>query len=214
VRTSADALLTIINDILDFSKIEAGKLDLERIELDLHPTVEEAVDLLAEKAHSQGLELVCYIHPDVPTALYGDPGRLRQILLNLVGNAVKFTPQGEVVVCTSLVEETADIACVHFTVSDTGIGLMPEARKRLFQPFSQADSSTTRKYGGTGLGLAIAKQLTEMMGGTIGVESTPGQGSTLRLPYACWRSLAIVSMLRPMDVKLSWPWSVFPMPWS
>jgi signal transduction histidine kinase/DNA-binding NarL/FixJ family response regulator len=178
VGTSADALLNLINDILDFSKIEAGKLDLESIEFNLHAAVEEAVNLLAEKAHSKGLELACAIHPDIPTALCGDPGRLRPIVLNLVGNAVKFTEQGEVVVCAPLAEETGGTALVRLAVSDTGIGLTPAAQAQLFRPFSQAESSTTRKYGGTGLGLAIAQQLAHMMGGTIGVESRPSQGST------------------------------------
>jgi signal transduction histidine kinase/DNA-binding response OmpR family regulator len=178
VRTSGEALLTIINDILDFSKIEAGKLDLEIIDFDLCTAIEEAVDLLAEKAHSKGLELACLIHENVPTGLRGDPGRLRQILLNLLGNAIKFTDQGEVVVQISLAAETDDTVLVHFAVRDTGIGIAPEGQARLFQSFSQADNSTTRKYGGTGLGLAISRQLTKMMGGTIGVESVPGQGST------------------------------------
>jgi CheY-like chemotaxis protein len=178
VRTSGEALLTIINDILDFSKIEAGKLDLEIIDFDLCTAIEEAVDLLAEKAHSKGLELACLIHENVPTALRGDPGRLRQILLNLLGNAIKFTDQGEVVVQLSVAAETPDTALVHCAVRDTGIGIAPEGQERLFQSFSQADNSTTRKYGGTGLGLAISRQLTKMMDGTIGVESVPGQGST------------------------------------
>jgi signal transduction histidine kinase/BarA-like signal transduction histidine kinase len=178
VRHSAEALLAILNDILDFSKIEAGKFDLESIDFDLRTTIEEVADLLAEQAQSKGLELACLIHNDIPTALRGDPGRLRQILLNLVGNAVKFTGQGEVVIRVSLAEASDDTILVRFNVSDTGIGVQPESRTRLFRAFSQADSSTTRKYGGTGLGLVIAKQLVEMMGGTIGVESTPGEGST------------------------------------
>ncbi len=176
VRTSGEALLTIINDILDFSKIEAGKLDLEIIDFDLRTAIEEAVDLLAEQAHSKGLELACLIQENVPTALRGDPGRLRQILLNLLGNAVKFTDQGEVVVQLSVAAETHDTVLVHCAVRDTGIGIAPEGQARLFHSFSQADTSTTRKYGGTGLGLAISRQLTNMMGGTIGVTECPRSG--------------------------------------
>jgi signal transduction histidine kinase len=178
VRHAAEALLTVLNDILDFSKIEAGKLALECIDFDLRTTVEEVADLLAEQAQRKGLELACLIPHDIPTALHGDPGRLRQILLNFVGNAVKFTGQGEVVIQVSLAEERNDSVLVRFDVNDTGIGVQPEARMRLFRAFSQADNSTTRKYGGTGLGLAIAKQLAEIIGGTVGLESTPGEGST------------------------------------
>jgi PAS domain S-box-containing protein len=181
VRTSAESLLTIINDILDFSKIEAGKLELEATDFDLCETVEEVTDLLAEHAQSKGLELLCDLPPDLPCALHGAPGRLRQILTNLLGNAIKFTERGEVVlrVRAEGVEESAVRLC--FEVSDTGIGITPEGHKRLFQAFSQGDGSTTRKYSGTGLGLAISKQLAEMMGGEIGVESVPGRGSTFRL---------------------------------
>jgi signal transduction histidine kinase/DNA-binding response OmpR family regulator len=178
VRHSGEALLAIINDILDFSKIEAGKLDLEQLDFDLRTVIEEVAVLLAERADSKGLELACLVYHDVPAGLRGDPGRLRQILMNLVGNAIKFTERGEVVIRARLAETTADTALVRFEVSDTGAGIAPEARARLFQSFSQADSSTTRQYGGTGLGLAIAKQLAEMMGGSIGVDSTLGQGST------------------------------------
>jgi signal transduction histidine kinase/DNA-binding response OmpR family regulator len=178
VRTSGEALLTIINDILDFSKIDAGKLDLEHLDFDLRTVIEEVAALLAERANSKGLELACLVYHDVPTALRGDPGRVRQILMNLVGNAIKFTDQGEVVMRAKLAEAMADTVLVRFEVSDTGVGIAPEAQAWLFQSFSQADSSTTRQYGGTGLGLAIAKQLAEMMGGSIGVDSTPGQGST------------------------------------
>jgi signal transduction histidine kinase/DNA-binding response OmpR family regulator len=178
VRHSGEALLAIINDILDFSKIEAGKLDLEQLDFDLRTVIEEVAVLLAERADSKGLELACLVYHDVPAGLRGDPGRLRQILMNLVGNAIKFTERGEVVIRARLAETTADTALVRFEVSDTGVGIAPEAGARLFQSFSQADSSTTRQYGGTGLGLAIAKQLAEMMGGSIGVDSTLGQGST------------------------------------
>jgi signal transduction histidine kinase/DNA-binding response OmpR family regulator len=203
VRHSGEALLAIINDILDFSKIEAGKLDLEHLNFDLRTVIEEVASLLAERADSKGLELACLVYHDVPTALRGDPGRLRQILMNLVGNAIKFTQQGEVVVRARLAEAMADTALVRFEVSDTGIGIAPEARARLFQSFSQVDSSTTRRYGGTGLGLAIAKQLAEMMGGSIGVDSTTGQGSTFWFTARLEKQPAGAQTTRAHDVDLS-----------
>jgi len=178
VRSCGDHLLTVINDILDFSKIEAGKMNLEIIDFDLRTAVDESIDLLAERASSKGVNLACLFHADVPDALRGDPGRLRQILLNLLGNAIKFTEQGEVVLSVTLLHQTDTDAAVRFEVQDTGIGLSPDAQEHLFQSFTQADSSTTRKYGGTGLGLAICKQLTELMGGQIGVNSRLGEGST------------------------------------
>ena len=178
VRSSGEALLTVINDILDFSKIEAGKLELEQIVFDLRETLEETVDLLAEIAHRKGIELLCLIQEGVPTLVQGDPNRLRQILTNLLGNALKFTARGEVVVRVAALEQDAETALLRFEICDTGIGIAPEEQSRLFQPFSQVDGSRTRKYGGTGLGLSIAKQLVHMMGGDIGVESATGVGST------------------------------------
>ena len=178
VRISAESLLTIINDILDFAKIEAGKMQLEIVSFDLRETIEEVAELLGERAQQKGLELVCDIPTDLPVELLGDPGRLRQILINLADNAIKFTEHGEVEIRASLSDVDAETAQLHITVSDTGIGISPEGINRLFQAFSQADGSTTRRYGGTGLGLAISKQLAEMMGGSIGVTSAPGLGST------------------------------------
>lgn len=178
VRVSAESLLTIINDILDFAKIEAGKMQLEIVAFDLRDTIEEVAELLGERAQSKGLELVCDIPPDLPAALLGDPGRLRQILINLTDNAIKFTELGEIVIKTRVTDLDSETAELHVAVSDTGIGISPDGMKRLFQAFSQADGSTTRRYGGTGLGLAISKQLAEMMGGEIGVDSVPGVGST------------------------------------
>ena len=178
VLSSADTLLNVINDILDFSKIEAGKIDLEIIDFDLRVTVEDVGDLLAIKAQEKNLELACLVYHNIPSNLQGDPGRLRQILINLTNNAIKFTNDGEVVIRATLEEETESEVLVRFTVTDTGIGIPSDRMDRLFKSFSQVDSSTTRKYGGTGLGLAISKQLVELMEGEIGVESSPGKGST------------------------------------
>ena len=178
VRISGENLLTLINDILDFSKIEAGKLDIEVIDFDLRSAVEESVGLLAEQAGDKGLELASLVKQEMPTALRGDPGRIRQILVNLLSNAVKFTEKGEVTLIVRIAEDAEEQAVVRFEVRDTGIGLTEEQRSRLFQSFSQADASTTRRFGGTGLGLAISKRLVELMGGEIGVESEPGKGST------------------------------------
>ena len=177
VRASGEALMTVLNDILDFSKIEAGRLTLERIDFAVHAVVEESAELLAAAAQKKGLELVTEVDRGVPAWLRGDPTRLRQVLLNLVGNAVKFTERGEIVVRADLVEETEEASVVRFEVADTGIGVAPEDQDRLFDSFQQLDGSTTRRYGGTGLGLAICRQLVELMGGRIGVDSAPRTGS-------------------------------------
>ena len=177
VRSSGQALLGIINDILDFSKIEAGSLELEDIEFDLAAVVEEVGEMLADAAHNKGVELILAIDPGLPGSLRGDPGRLRQVLMNLVGNAIKFTDAGEVVVSCTAAEEAGGVEA-RFEVRDTGIGMTREVQDKLFKSFTQADVSTTRRYGGTGLGLAIARRLVELMGGTIVVDSAPGAGST------------------------------------
>ena len=175
---SGRALLEIINDILDFSKIEAGRVDLEIVDFDLRRAVREVLGSFAEAAQAKGLELLCLIRHDVPSALRGDPGRLRQVLTNLVGNAVKFTERGEVVLRVTLDEPGEGAVVVRFEVRDTGIGIDPELKPRLFQSFVQADGSASRRYGGTGLGLAISRRLVSMMGGTIDVQSRPGRGAT------------------------------------
>jgi signal transduction histidine kinase/CheY-like chemotaxis protein/HPt (histidine-containing phosphotransfer) domain-containing protein len=178
VRSSGQSLLAILNDILDFSKIEAGSLDLETIGFDLRKEVEEVATLLAGRAHEKGLELASLVEPGTPTAVRGDPFRLRQVLTNILGNAIKFTEEGEVTLRAELVEDAPGTATVLFEVTDTGIGMTEEQRSKLFKPFTQADASTTRRYGGTGLGLAISRQLVLMMGGEMGVRSEPGTGST------------------------------------
>jgi signal transduction histidine kinase/DNA-binding response OmpR family regulator len=178
VKTSADSLLTLINDILDFSKIEAGKLDLETIEFNLRDSLDGAMNAVSIRAHQKGLELVCDIAPEVPDALLGDPTRLRQIVLNLIGNAVKFTAQGEVVLRISKQAGTEEGVTLHFAVSDTGVGIPLEKQQSIFEGFTQADSSMSRTFGGTGLGLSISFRLVEAMGGSIWVESKSGLGST------------------------------------
>ncbi|MFQ5427610.1 MAG: response regulator, partial [Thermodesulfobacteriota bacterium] len=178
IQKSGDSLLTLINDILDFSKIEAGKIELESVEFNLRGVVEDTCDLLAMRAHEKGIEFICEIEPSVPWRLIGDPGRVRQIITNLAGNAIKFTSSGEVVVKTSLAKEAADNVLLCFEIKDTGIGIPEDKIGGLFNAFTQADASTTRKYGGTGLGLSISKRLTAMMGGHMGAESEAGKGST------------------------------------
>jgi two-component system sensor histidine kinase/response regulator len=185
IKTSADSLLTIINDILDFSKIEAGKMTFEKVGFDLHEVVENSAALLSPHAEAKEVSLTCSISPAVNSQLVGDPSRLRQILLNLLGNAVKFTERGGVTLTVRQAETPGDQ--VYFSVSDTGIGLSEEAQKNLFQSFTQADASTTRRYGGSGLGLAICRKLVELMGGSIGVESSLGKGSTF------WFTLPLIS---------------------
>lgn len=203
IKDSGDALLTIINDILDFSKIEAGKLTLETIDFDFRETVDAVVDLLGLKAQEKGIELIGWINPEIPTAVQGDPVRLRQILMNLLGNAIKFTAQGEIEVQVVPEEETSGTVLLRFMITDTGIGITPEGQSRLFQAFSQEDSSTTRKYGGTGLGLSISKMLAELMGGTIGVHSELHQGScfwfTIRLGVQ--RSHQILEEILPRELE-------------
>ncbi len=193
---SGDALLGILNDILDFSKIESGKLVLERTPFPLRQTVEEAVCLMAERAFDKGVELVCSLEPGIPDMLLGDPGRLRQILLNLVGNAVKFTEQGEVCVHVEEVLDTPEKASLRIAVSDSGIGITKEAQAKIFESFSQADTSTTRQFGGTGLGLAIVRQLVDKMGGTLILDSTPGRGSRFSIEITFDKEETGSSLLR------------------
>ena len=178
IKGSSRHLLSIINDILDFSKIEAGKLTIEYTDFELEKVLDNVASLIAEKASAKGLELVFDVDRDVPANLIGDPLRLGQILINYANNAVKFTEQGEIDIVIRLKEQTDEDVLLYCAVRDTGIGLTEEQTGRLFQSFSQADTSTTRKYGGTGLGLAISKKLAELMGGEVGVESEPGKGST------------------------------------
>jgi CheY-like chemotaxis protein len=187
IKTSADALLRIIDDILDFSKIEAGKMTIEKVAFDLAATVNSAVALLLPQAQAKGLQFDFVFEPGMVTQLAGDPARLRQILLNLLGNAIKFTHQGSVTLTVKPLAVADGQAQLHFSIRDTGIGLSAESQERLFQSFSQADASTTRRFGGTGLGLAISRKLVELMGGGIGVTSTLGQGSTFwfYLPFDC-----------------------------
>ncbi|MBT3260239.1 MAG: histidine kinase, partial [Deltaproteobacteria bacterium] len=202
-QTSGDSLLMLINDILDHSKIEAGKLELETIDFDLRVTLESLGDVVAIKAEEKGVEFACLIDNRVPTLLRGDPGRLRQILTNLTGNAIKFVDKGEVSVSASLKDETDSHAIILFEVKDTGIGIPKDRMDRLFKSFSQVDASTTRKYGGTGLGLTISKQLTELMGGEIGVESEEGKGSTFWFTVVLEKQAGSVAkdFAIPKDIK-------------
>jgi two-component system, sensor histidine kinase and response regulator len=178
VRLSAESLLTVINDILDFSKIEAGKLEVESIPFDLRESLGETMRALGFRAHQKGLELIYEVYPDVPEAILGDPGRIRQIIVNLIGNSIKFTEHGEILLSVTQEEESSGIVSLHFAVKDSGVGIPADKQERIFEAFSQADGSMARKYGGTGLGLTICTRLVGMMGGRIWVESQPDQGST------------------------------------
>jgi PAS domain S-box-containing protein len=197
VKSSAASLLSVVNDVLDFSKIEARRLDLERAEFDLRETVEDATKLLALRAEEKGLELACHVATDAPDVLVGDAGRLRQVLLNVIGNAVKFTDRGEVVLRVHVEQAIADRVTLHFAVTDTGVGIPPDKQQAIFQAFTQADSSTTRRYGGTGLGLAIALRLAELMGGRLWVESEVGRGTTFHFTAVFARPLAVARADRP-----------------
>ena len=196
IRTSGETLLTLINDVLDFSKIEAGHLELEMLDFDLREVVEDTAEILALRAQQKRLEFVCLIEPQVPSLLQGDPGRLRQILVNLAGNAIKFTPQGEVSIHVRLEAQTDTLTTLLFEITDTGIGIPADKRDRLFSAFSQVDASTTRRFGGTGLGLSISKRLVEIMGGSIGVESQENRGSKF------W--FKIVLAQPTADARLAW----------
>jgi CheY-like chemotaxis protein len=178
VRLSAESLLTVINDVLDFSKIEAGKLEIESIPFDLRESLGETMKALGFRAHQKGLELIYEVQPDVAEAVLGDPGRIRQIVVNLVGNSIKFTDRGEVLLSVTQESESSDGVSLHFAVKDTGVGIPADKQQRIFEAFSQADGTMARKYGGTGLGLTICTRLVALMGGRIWVDSQPGQGST------------------------------------
>jgi len=206
IQSSTEALLTLVNDILDFSKIEARKLRLDHVAFNLRDVLEDTLRVLAPRAQQKGIEMACHVDPDIPDTLVGDPLRLRQVVVNLAGNAIKFTEQGEVVLRVRTESQGDGNLQLHFSLTDTGIGIAPEKQSVIFEPFSQADSSTTRRYGGTGLGLTISAQLVELMGGRISVESRPGQGSTFHFtarfkvertkkPPAQWRALTELPVL-------------------
>ncbi|MBN2505681.1 MAG: response regulator [Verrucomicrobia bacterium] len=203
IRGNTETLLDIINEILDFSRIEAGKLTLEIIDFELRDMVESTVDMLAESAHRKDIELTVWLDPDVPNNVRGDPGRLRQVLTNLLGNAVKFTDHGEVVLRVAKESESDARVRLRFEVADTGIGISPEMLPRIFDPFTQGDGSTTRKYGGSGLGLSISRQLAEMMQGEIAASSAPGRGSTFQFKVPLEKSAGLPGRFEPADARLA-----------
>ncbi len=202
-RSSAETLLNLLNDILDFSKIEAGKLELEDVSFDLHELMEDVVEMLGHKAAVKDIELSCRVPPHLPRGMRGDPGRLRQVLVNLLNNAIKFTEKGEVALQAETLDSAnlpdgVDTTMIRFSIRDTGIGIPADRRSRLFNPFSQIDASTTRKYGGTGLGLAICKQIIDLLHGSIGCDSTPGQGST----FWCDIPLSEAPLTTPVPLQI------------
>ena len=203
IKSSASGLLTLINDLLDFSKIGAGKLELEEIEFDLRDCVEKSATLLTQQAHAKGLVLTNLIQNDVPSHLLGDPGRLRQIIINLLGNAIKFTHTGEIVLSVKkMTDEARDQVRLHVEVADTGIGLSAKNQTKLFQPYNQAGASTSRRYGGTGLGLTISKELAEAMGGQIGVKSQEGKGSVFWFTANFRKPAALSAAPAPTQINL------------
>src|SRR6185503_6503252 len=199
VKASADSLLGIIGDILDFSKIEAGKLDLDPIAFPLRNTLDDTLKALALRAVQKGLELLYYVPPEVPDDLIGDPGRLGQIIVNLIGNAIKFTSRGEIILRVAMESQSEREVLLRFSVTDSGIGIPEEKQRVIFEAFSQADGSTTRSYGGTGLGLTISARLVELMNGRIWIESTPGHGSTFHFTSAF--GVQEASATRPPSMK-------------
>jgi PAS domain S-box-containing protein len=201
VKLSADSLLVVINDILDFSKIEAGKLEFEAIDFDLRESLGDTMKELSFRAHQKGLELICDVKPDVPETLVGDPGRLRQVIVNLVGNAIKFTERGELLVSAATESQADETVCLHFAVTDTGVGIPSDKQESIFDAFTQADGSMTRRYGGTGLGLTICSRLVERMGGRIWVESEPGKGSTFH--FTARLGLQKTPAVRAVPLELS-----------
>jgi two-component system, sensor histidine kinase and response regulator len=203
IKSSGEALLVILNDILDYSKIEAGKVTLESVDFSLEEVIGTSIKSIAPSAHKKGLELTYYLEPNVPLNVLGDPSRLRQVLLNLAGNAVKFTSQGEVGIRVSVERVSESRVQLHVAVRDTGVGIPTDKQRRLFQPFEQADSSTTRRYGGTGLGLAISARLVQLMGGVIWIESTPDKGSTFHFTAEFGRSSSLETLARKISSNLN-----------